>query len=280
MPLTPYSKTLDSIMLATHRLCGDAIPNGSHYDGRIWRWQEVAYAINRATLEAVDRAGGLRSARVIPLTEGVGVYDLPEDCLRLLRVNMHGMDGWIVLPTSLTELDLAQSCRVATGDPVNFYREFLKSNQIGVLPIPGRDGSTFDRDSPYGLLRQVKDEDGNLMPFDDNLPLRGIRGVPFERSGDGSIIREIISPYGNLSIHYVRSPAKMVNLDDYPDSGIPEWFHRYLAYGASVFLMRYRRDKLSQMKVKIFGVKWSKATRRLQTQIEYAGPMSNAIHPV
>ena len=62
MPWTSYAKTFSQIIEATQRLCGDIRPTG-HY-GLVWTWAEVAAAVNRAILTAVDLAGGLRAGAV------------------------------------------------------------------------------------------------------------------------------------------------------------------------------------------------------------------------
>lgn len=280
MPRTSYARTLGTIVTETYRICGDVLPDGTF--GKIWRWEEVRDAVNRAVFEAVDRTGALRyEAAIIRLVEGVNVYDLPADCVRLLRVNLHGMEGWVVLPVTVTEMDLCGSVRSGTGDPTRFFREFLEPDQIGVYPAPGQDGSSFTRDSQYGILRGIQDADGNTMPFDATIGgLRRIRGVPFTRTGDGQIIREILSPYGNMTVHYIRAPFKMVRTGDYPDSNIPEWFHSSIRYGAACNLLKYRRNKLDQVRFRRFRVKWIQALMKLQRRIEHQGPMAHATVPV
>jgi hypothetical protein len=278
MPITDYAKNLYTITLETYRLCGDTLPGDER--GRIWREAELVDAINRAVLFAMDRAGVLKTTRVIPLQDGVCVYDLPSDCVRLMRVNMHGLEGYVVLPLTVTELDLKGCAMASEGDPLNFYREFLDSDQIGVYPIPSGDGSSFTRDSDYGLLRRITDADGNYVTFDAGRPLRRIRGVPFERTGDGRIIREVISPYGNLVIHYQRAPAMMRKRSDYPDSGIPEWFHKEIKYGAGTHLLRYRRNKLDQARVMRCRRRWLSALLALQRRIEHKGPMDAQSRPI
>jgi len=278
MPWTSYAKTFSQIIGATQRLCGDIRPTG-HY-GLVWTWAEVADAVNRAILTAVDLAGGLRAGAVIPLEEGVNVYNLPGDCLRLTRVNMHGLEGYVILPTTITEIDLIGGARAATGDPVQFFRELLRQDQIGVLPIPFQDGSTFSRDSDYGLLRGVSDEDGNRLPFDGTTGgLRRISGIPFQRTGDGRIIREVISPYGNLGISYIKSPRLMKLPADYPDEDIPEWFHKDIRYGAASQLLRYRRNKLDQARFKLCSGRWLRACMKFKTRIQQQGPMSQEATP-
>lgn len=278
MPWTSYAKKLASIVSATQRICGDKAPDGTY--GRIWTWLEVVDVVNRATLEAVDLAGGLRASAVVPLEEDVNVYDLPPDCLQLTRVSMHGLEGYVVLPTTVTEIDLVGGTRAATGDPLQFFREFLDPDQIGVLPIPYQDGSTSTRNSNYGLLRGIRDADGNYLPFDATTGgLRRIAGVPFQRTGDGRIIREVISTYGNLTVEYIRTPSSMKRPDDYPDSGLPEWFHKDIRYGAAAMLLRYRRNRLDQARRKVFAVRWLRACMKLKTRMQHQGPMSQAVTP-
>lgn len=278
MPWTAYAKTFNTIIKGTARICGDYLPDGRN--GRIWTWPEVGDEVNRSVLHAVDIAGGLRANAVIPLTKDVNVYDLPPDCLRLTRVNMHGLEGWIVMPASITEADIHGATRAESGDPLYFFREFLEPDQIGVLPIPYRTGSSFSRDSQYGLLRQIKDADGHKLPFDSTTgALRRIKGVPFMRSGTGQIIREVISPYGNLNVSYIRTPSIMSRPGDYPDEDLPEWFHKEIRYGAAVMLLRYRRNKIDQMRKKLFGARWSSACAKLQNRLQHHGPMASAVTP-
>ena len=278
MPLTSYAKKFETIIGETRIICGDLLPDGKA--GRVWHRSEVAGAVNRAVLDAIDLAGGLRASSVIPLTEDVNVYDLPTDCFRLTRVSMHGLEGYVVLPTTITEIDLIGGTRAATGDPVQFFREFLDQDQIGVLPIPYRTGSSFSRDSDYGLMREIGDADGNLLPFNATTGgLRRIAGIPFQRTGDGRIIREIISPYGNLVVDYIKSPKIMVRPDDYPDEDIPEWFHKDVRYGAAIALLRYRRNKLDQARLKLFGARWLRACMKFKTRIQHQGPMAVGATP-
>ena len=293
MAHTSYARTLSQIVNETYRICGDVIPGGIAY-GQTWRWAEVASSVNQATLEAVDRAGALREAgAIIPLYVGINVYNLPVDCVRLLRVGLHGYNGWVVMPMSVTEMDLIGADMCAWGIPLRFFREFLAPNQIGVYPAPGQDEigadgialGRFTRDSPYGLLREIRDADGHVLPYDANHALRQIRGVPFMRRGDGQIIREILSTGGtaqvaNLVIHYVRTPAWMVEYGDYPDYELPEWFHHNIKYGAASILLRYQRNKLDQFRAQRFKRKWQMSLLKLQHWIEHQGPMNASFTPL
>lgn len=277
MPWTSYAKTFGQIVDATRRICRDVFPDGTY--GRIWTKAEVGDAVNRAVLAAVDLTGGLRASAVIPLTEDVNVYDLPSDCVRLTRVNLHGLEGYVLFPTSITEIDLIGATRAEEGDPLYFYREFLEPDQIGVLPIPYETGSTATRDTNYGLLRQIKDADGNYVTYDANVALRRITGVPFQPTGEGRVIRDVLSPYGNLCIDYIRAPQKMWFDESYPDKDIPEWFHKDIRYGAAVMLLRYRKSKIEQMRAKLFGARWRKACDKLQVRIQHQGPMGQMVTP-
>jgi hypothetical protein len=279
MPKTPYAKNLHEIVLDTYRLCGDMHPDQTY--GRIWTYAEVVDEINRAVLYCIDQTGGLRASAVIPVIGNSNIYDLPQDCIRPLRIGFSGTQGWVLLPSSLTSyVDLPSNARVQEGNPFLFYSEYLAPNQVGVIPTPKDSGSSFSRDSQYGLLRGIRDADGNYLPFDANRPLRGIRGVPFQRTGDGRIIREVISPLGNVYVYYVRSPSKMINRYDYPDPSIPEWIHKDIKYGAAQTLLRFRRNKLAQLKLKRSQKKWFTAVLRYQRLIETTGPMNNEARPM
>jgi hypothetical protein len=283
MPKTSYARTLHQIVIGTYRLCGDYYPNATF--GRIWTYEEVVAEVNRAVLACIDQTGGLRGNAVIFVSDNSDIYDLPQDCIRPIRIGFSGLDGWVLLPSSLTSyVDLPGHAALQEGNPYLFYGEFLAPNQIGVIPKlkDASTGFTFTRDHDHGLLRQIRDADGNYIPFDANAPLRGIRGVPFQRTGDGRIIREVISPGGNTYIYvdYVRSPAKMIIQNDYPDPYLPEWIHKDIKYGAAQNLLRFRRNKFAQLQAKRFQKKWLKANLRLQALMEHQGPMNNEVRPM
>jgi len=272
-----FARQFYQIVDDTFRLCGDF--RGAQINGRTWTRSEVRSIANEKMLELIKLSGALKTVRSIPLLEGVNVYDLPPDCIMPLRFGMHGVDGYVLTHKSITDLDLIGCSRTTEGDPTTFYREFLAPNQVGVMPIPSRDGSTFLRSSDYGLLRQISDADGSI-PFDANRPLRQIRGVPFVRTGDGQIIREVISPFGNLQVHYIRAP-KIIGTDEfqYPDEAIPELVHKDIKYGVAFELLKGSKKKVHRLKQQVFGMKWVETIRRLQRIVEHAGPM-NDVRPI
>lgn len=267
--MSAYARNLSEIVEGAQRIVGDYVRPQSN--GLVWAWSEVHEAANDTILDLVNRTHVLKDVRVVSLRSGVNIYDLPPDCLRPLRVGMHGASGYVVLPKSMEEVDLEGVSRAALGDPLTFFLDFLKPNQIGVLPIPYRDGSSMARDSDYGLLRRVEDGVGDVLPQDSSRPLRVIRGVPIERSGNGEIIREVVSPNGNLRVHFVRTPAIMNLPGDYPDRDIPEWVHPDIKYGVAARLLIYRRGKLDRIKLERFSRKWLRAATRLQRISEYQG---------
>ena len=229
---------------------------------------------NEKMLELIKLSGALKAVQTIPLEEDVNICDLPPDCIMPLRFSMHGIDGYVLTHKSISELDILGGSRTTEGDPYTFYREFLEPNQVGVMPIPSRDGSTFIRSYTTGLLRQIKDADG-YIPFDDNKPLRRITGVPFQRSGTGQIIREVISPFGNLVVHYIRAPKIIgTNEMEYPDSAIPEIVHHRIRYGVAYELLKGSKKKVHKLKQQAFGMKWLATIKRLKRIVESVGPTS------
>jgi hypothetical protein len=264
-----YARTLGQIVDRTRRLCNDA-------KGAVWTGQEVINAINQTCLNLVRDTGCLRESALVQLQADVNIYDLPADCLRLTRIRMHGRNGWIVLPKTITvDVDLLGGCKLGSGDPWNFYREFLAPNQILVSPTPKHGGSGFTRDADHGLIRQIRDADGNTVDLGDNLPLRGLRGLPIRMQGQGGVLRSVGSLEGNLQVNYLRAPAKLELPDQYPDAGFPEWLHKDLPYGAAIELLKYRRTKLARVKVQRFTAKWLMIQGELQSRVEYKGPLDN-----
>lgn len=266
-----YARKLGQIVDDALRLCRDFRAEGG--DGRKWRWNEVVEIVNDVILNVSKRTGILRDVGVIPVVANTNVYDLPANCVKVLRVGINGMEGTVLLPTTVTKVDLVRNARSATGEPVEFFREFLASNQIGFFPVPSITGSTFTRDHDHGLLRRISDADG-VLPFDAGRPLRRVRGVPFEVSGQGRIVRELWSPYGNIEVWYQRNPSKMSLYSDYPDSGLPEFFHPYIKYGVALQLLGFTTLKLHVEKTKRFGPIWNRTVLGLRRVVDFTGPMT------
>jgi len=260
------SRTLRQIGDATLRLVGDYEASG--HDGQVWfTWSDVVLAVNRALLDLARESGCLRRRAVVAVTEDVNVYDLPSDCLRLLRLSLHGREGWAVTPISLQGAAYQGGLLTASGDPARFFRDLLEPNQIAVWPIPYRSGSTFTRDSDTGMVRGIRDAAGNYLPYDANRPLRRVTGVPFTRSGDGQIVREVVPSAGNLVADYIRTPRAMEQREEYPD--VPAWIQPRLCHGAARELLmgpRGRKVTVGQVRLQRASIRWAE-TKQLATRV-------------
>lgn len=272
-----YSKTVRQMGDAALRLLGDY--QGSGKNGRQWTWIEVERALKDTVFALAAATGILKKVQTIQLEENVAVYDLPDDCIRVLRVGIHGLSGRVVLPASMAEYDYQSQDTAATGFPTQFFRDILSPNQIGFYPMPSRAGSSFTRDSAYGLLRRLTDGDGNALPLDANRPLRQIRGVPFRRSGTGYVIRDVISTYGNVQVVYVRAPDFPTNPSETIDSEIPDYVHKDIPYGACLRLMAGSRKGIHRVKMRRFILKWNNALFDLRRRCEHKGPLDAACIP-
>ena len=252
-----YARTLAQVIDDTLRLCGDF--REEEANGRKFTRAEVKARVNEVLLDLAREEGLLREVRTIPLEADTYVYTLPGDCLRPLRIGLHGIDGYVIQPTSVAQADFYGRAMNADGTPHSFFRDTLTMNQIGVYPTPENAGSTSTTKSGYddeGLLRQVQDEDGNRLPYDANRALRRVRGAPFLRRGRGRIIRQVISTYGNLQVIYLRSPERWTDETKYPDSGIPEFLHKDLKYAVANVLLRTSKKRVHKTKRARFHVKW------------------------
>jgi len=272
-----YARTIRQIINDTLRLCGDY--QGDGQDGMQWLWTEMLRELKDTALEFVRRTGMLKEYRIITLSNGTAIYDLPGDCVRILRVGIHGLSGTIVLPRSMAEYDYMQSAPSDRGYPREFFKDNLQPHQIGFWPTPNSSGSTFTRDSDYGLLRRVVDENGNELTYAGNDALRRISGVPFVRSGRGNIIREVISPYGNILLLFVRAPEFPELPDQYIDDDIPDFYHKDFKYGVACRLMRGSRKKIHAMKLKKFQPVWDRTIKQAQRYSEHKGPMDGLTIP-
>ena len=257
-----HRRTLGDVVDQTLALCGDF--RGQGLDGHWRKREEVRAVAKRTYLSLVREAGVLRGSAVIPLIDGEYIYELPPDCLTLLicRANGVGSSSSLILPSSAREIEARGIELTSEGSPLNFLRDILNAHQIAFFPTPDSTGSSFTRDSDYGLLRAIRDADGNYLPLDANQPVRDIRGVPFMRSGDGSILREVISPIGNIHVTYIRTPGRFEEDTDIPDNSIPTYLHKDFKFGVAEMLLMTQSDKVSRAKTKIYGILWRRATNR------------------
>ncbi len=269
---SPYARTLRQVVNDTLRFCNDY--RGDAVNGLIWQWAEVAAKGNDLLIDIVRRTGILRDTAIIQLQTDVSVYDLPPDCVRPLRFMVNGLGGTLILPRTMSELDLQGQPMNVEGDPYYFMRDLLGPDQVAFFPTPYQDGSTFTRDSDYGSLRGIQDAEGNYLPYDANLPLRRIAGVPFVRTGDGHIIREVISPMGNIQVTYVRAPANWSGTDVYPDDGIPEFIHKDLKFGLAELILPASKKPLHILKLARAKQKWANVIFNLQRIAESQGAMA------
>ncbi len=257
-----HRKNLGQIVDSALTLIGDF--RGAGLDGH-WNTRAESRAIaRRVYLSLVRDTGILRDTATIPIIANTHVYDLPNDLLRPIRIGMDGPEGYTLIANSAWAIETSGLKLVDKGSPYYFYRDIFSPSQIAVYPEPQTTGSTMTRDSDYGLLRAIRDADGNYLPYDANLPLRDIRGVPFMRSGTGQIIREVISPLGNLYITYVRSPGEFINDNDFPDSDIPTTIHKDFRFGVAEILLEPKHDNLSKLKHEAFKGVWRRAKDRLK----------------
>jgi hypothetical protein len=225
-PFTSYARTLSQIVAATQRLCNDY--RGLNQNGRIWTWQEVSLAANDVVKEMVRQAGGLRSTQQTPLVAGQEIYTLPTNCIRPVRIGLYGVEAGILLPSTITQLDLTGTARNAAGTPLRFRRDHLAPNQIAVIPLSS----------------------------------------------------SATTGTGDLHVHYERKPTRMSARGDYPDSGIPEWTHKDIPYGAAAHLLRNRRTKLAQMKFQRFALKWQATVNVLKSRVQQSGPLGREVRPL
>lgn len=271
-----YARNAGQIIDDALRLCRDfRIAGGG---GRIWRWQEVLDELNSVMADLAKSTGVLRSVNVIHLIEDTNIYDLPPDCIRPLRFQLNGIDGTVLLPITRSQMDIRKEAMTRTGNPESFFREFLAPHQVGFFPKPDTTGSTFTRQTEYGLLRKIADASGSI-PYDQTGPLRTIRGVPFSRGVRGGVVRGVIDPQGNIEITYVRVAQSLSRHDEYPDQGFPQWLHPYLKFGVAARMLFGARTKVNQEKLIRFNTVWSSSVNRVKRLTEWRGPI-NEVRPL
>ena len=263
MTKTPYARTLTQLTVKTLRLTGDF--QGEAKDGRRFSWEEAGAAVNDTVLDIARDMELLKAWGIVTLAADISVYDLPGDCLRLLRVAMHGAEGYVISPASMEKMDFIDGAVSVEGDAMAFFRQMLLPNQLGVVPIPKNAGSVYTPNpaTAHGIIR-ILTEDGAEVATVGTGALRDVRGARFTRVGDGRIVRAIKSTHGNLLINYARSPVRMNTGEDYPDPDFPEWMHKDIPFLVARNLLRNKSDKVSQLKTKAFDSKWNLARANIE----------------
>lgn len=272
-PYTQFARTLSQIIDDTLRLCGDFREAGS--PGRRWDRGEVEVVLKHAILELARNTGVLKDTAVIELEEDVTVYSLPDECMRLLRVSFGGKNGYVLFPTSITEVDLVCGALHGTGAAMTYFREFLSPDEIGILPAPSADGSAFTGAGthPEGFLRDVTDEDGDDATITNSpRPIRRMDGERFRRSGpDASgFLRDVKSRENNVEIDFIRYPREN---GKYPDQSIPEWIHPKLKYLVAFRLLSGAKGKVDRHRKLRYRTIWNYWMEKFSEMYDSAGPM-------
>jgi len=271
-----YALTLREVIDDALRYCNDFKAVGA--DGHFWTRAEVKTYANNALIDLVRRTGILKETRTIVLTKDIAVYTFPTNCTRPLRIVINGLDGTVLLPASMSDLDIIGYPTNVSGTPYRFIRDTLGPNQFAVFYAPNETGSQpTGTAAGAGLLRQVSDEDGNMLPYDATSALRWVRGVPFTRTGTAGVIRELVNTAGNLQVTYVRMPEEWDDFDQAPDSEIPDYIHARIKYGMAEIMippMLSRHPWLAK-KLDRASRKWKKLLEDLQRNSEHLGPMSS-----
>lgn len=249
-----YDRTLRRIIDDTLRLCGDF--RGSGRDGRKHAWTEVRDAVTACLLQVGSETGLTRGIRVIQLVAGQSIYDLPEDCLGVVSVTLHGLSsGVVVFPYALRDLDYMGVSTAAAGTPAAYYRETLASNQIAVVPVAGKTGSGFTVEGEGTALVSVADEDGDRLAYDEDVPLAAVGGdVSFYAAGDGGILSALWPADGNLVIVYHRVPDCPVSGSDEVDVRVPYPLVKAIKFGAALRLGGAQAQKNA-----LFEYRWRRA---------------------
>ena len=269
-----YEKNLRQLVNLTLRFASDY--RGDYKNGKSFTVQEVIDSLNEAMLDLAIATGVLKSVSLIIPEADTAIYTLPANCLRPLQLKLNGLQGTLLLPRQISQYDYERDPTSDSGDPVTFYRDKgLAYNQIGFIPIPATAGSQAATTSA-GLMRRISDGTNDLT-YDANRALRRVTGRPIEYGGDGRVIRGLASNEGNITVHYVRNPARITKHSETPDPEFPVWIHKDLKYGAARYLLRGSKVPIHSLKGQVATAKWQTLKFRLMERSEDTGPMKAAV---
>lgn len=239
-----YKLSLGQLISDTLLLCYD--PLGERYPAA-----RVTQALNDTALDFCLETRIIKQTANITLYQDKIYYNIKEfaeerSYLKAygfpIRVAFNGQENQALWPTSLFEIDLFSESQITQAGPYRWHIDSVSPGTIVVYGRPSEEGyepTTFEPDSDNLLLRQITQE-GDILPYDNDLALRDIDGVVsfVIRDNEGNIVRLItgVTEDNNLQVTYIALPDEMVLSSDTPDT-IPAKFHNALTYGAAARLL-------------------------------------------
>ena len=203
---------------------------------------------NAALGRMVDESDCIERRMSIDLTADTGVYDLPSNCVKVLRVTFEGMAIRPVTKHYLRSID--QEWADTSGDPSLYYLDGL-DGQIGLYPKPDTTAATTSLTSEDGALAAV---DGYAVTSEDGF----FAHRDFMEAEDGAYVGE---GTGHLVVEYLASPYVLGTEGNAPE--IPVWAYAGLLFGALERVFSANTELRSAEASALYGVMAKYITRRL-----------------
>lgn len=169
--------------MALPHVFDDIIQRASRITGDLnfirWSKDELIDYINEGQREYCEKTMILRAEGPLTTRENSEIYNLPEDCFMVDRVERP--DGHIIEKTTSRDLQRAYGTRYRsyTGNPTHYYQDLDGQKQLRFYPIPTDDmrSEYADFDSELGAVIAVDQLTieplvvDNVQIYDENDPL-------------------------------------------------------------------------------------------------------------
>jgi hypothetical protein len=217
-------------------------------DGNYWSRDEIARYLNEGQLDFVQRTQCLRGQSPLLAREDSDTYTLPEDCLKILRVE--GKKGTVIQPTTADRLGLSAfniDKSATNNDPTHYFSDLVGEGLVQFYPRPSSSlvASRIDFTTAclqpailqtLGYVRAITAANGSLFAIDDTYVYeffeeRLVRQVAHTITSWGSTTHLKVVPKHSLSGTYggmiiIGTGTRMVLIEEddtvNEDASLPE----------------------------------------------------------
>lgn len=137
----------------------------------IWSKSDLINFIDEGQQEYCEKTKTLRAESSLTTRENSQIYNLPEDCFIVDRIERE--DGCTIEKTSSRDLErmFGRRFREASGTPQFYYQDLDGQKQLRFYPNPSEDlrASFATMDSEFGGIISSEDEDEVAETYDSEL---------------------------------------------------------------------------------------------------------------
>lgn len=177
-----------------------------------WTKEELIDFINEGQEEYCERTQTLRAEAPLTTRENSQIYNLPEDCYIVDRIEL--ADGRTILKSSSRDLEAAYGSqfRNAIGTPTHYYQDLDGQGQLRFYPTPDESllaeyetfdselGAIISSDDDEAVAETYSAETGSVVDTDDD--------TYDVFNFDTGIVTGVLSTAEKMRVFYSRRPRK------------------------------------------------------------------------